>query len=88
MNLTLIVRTWRNRYQGSEMHSVEIVRDGYCMTKLDPLFTDPVQIACSLLSNNKLIPARDPEMKWEEYWHSLPNRPYVTHCNVANKSDL
>jgi hypothetical protein len=89
VNLTLIIRSWRNRYQGSEMHSVEIVRDGhFFVAKLNPLFTDPVHLACEWLSINGLITARIGEMTWHEYWHALEKRPYITRCNVANKSDL
>lgn len=88
MNLTLIIRTWHNRYQGSEMHSVEIVRDGQHVARLKPLLLEPRALAAEWLVINGLLPKREPGVCWHEYWHSLNPPPYVTHCNVANKSNL
>lgn len=88
MNLTLIIRTWRNRYQGSEMHSVEIVRDGHAIARLGPLLTEPVKLASDWLQINGLIPKREGGMDWFEHWITLKPSPHVSRCNVANKSDL
>jgi hypothetical protein len=86
VNLTLIIRTWRNRYQGADLHSVEIVRDGHHVARLKPLLTEPLQLAADWLEINNLIPKRN--VDWFEHWIALKPPPYVTRCNVANKSDL
>lgn len=88
MNLTLIVRTWRNRYQGSEMHSVEIVRDGHFVAKLKPLLTEPVELGVDWLEVSGLIPRREAGASFHHHLNQLNPRPYITSVNVANKSDL
>ena len=87
--LTLISRTWRNRSTLAELHSVEIVADGFCIARLKEFASAwSVESAIAWLQISNMLPEKTGSESIHAWLDSLNITFHHSQSTVANKSDL